>query len=46
MNSWVVNFLGLLQSSPEMLRLLARNPFPDRPPKFVHTLAYKYRFTS
>ncbi len=45
-NSWVLNFLGrLLQGEPAVLRLLATNPFPEGPPRYVRTLLYEYRFT-
>lgn len=38
--------LQLLKGSPPVLALLARNPFPDAPPKYVRALIYDYRFTS
>ena len=45
-NRWLVNFLGrLLQGEPAVLRLLATNPFPAGPPRYVRTLLYEYRFT-
>ncbi len=45
-NPWLVNFLGrLLQGEPAVLRLLATNPFPAGPPRYVRTLVYDYRFT-
>ena len=43
---WFANFMvRLLQGSPEVLALLAKNPFPDAPPKFVRALVYDYSFT-
>jgi predicted DCC family thiol-disulfide oxidoreductase YuxK len=46
-NPWFVNFLGrLLQGSPEVLSLLARNPFPDHPPKYIRASLFGYRFTT
>ncbi len=36
----------LLEGDPATLRLLAGNPFPDRPPTHVRALIYRYRFTS
>jgi hypothetical protein len=36
----------LLQGSPAVLRLLAANPFPDHPPRYVRALLYDYRFTT
>ncbi len=37
--------LRLLQGSPGVLALLADNPFPDAPPRYVRALLYDYRFT-
>jgi len=34
----------LLEGSPEVLALFAANPFPDRPPRYVRSLIYDYRF--
>ncbi len=36
----------LLQGSPPVLGLLAGNPFPDRPPRFVRAIVYEVRFSS
>jgi hypothetical protein len=36
----------LLGGSPEVSRLLARDPFPDHPPRFVRARLDQYRFTS
>ncbi|HLX95061.1 MAG TPA: lipase maturation factor family protein [Verrucomicrobiae bacterium] len=45
-NPWFVNFcLRLLQGSPEVTALLARNPFPDHPPRYVRAGLYDYQFT-
>ena len=42
---WFVNLLRrLLEGSPRVLSLLAVNPFPDHPPKYVRALLYDYRF--
>jgi lipase maturation factor 1 len=35
----------LLEGSPEVLRLLGENPFPDHPPRYVRALLFKYRMT-
>ena len=44
---WIVRFLvRLLQGSPEVLRLLARNPFSDTPPHYIRAMLYQYRFTT
>jgi len=43
---WFVNFLvRLLQGSPEVLGLLASNPFPGAPPKYVRAELFDYKFT-
>jgi hypothetical protein len=42
---WFGDFcFRLLQGSPDVLRLLAKNPFPDRPPRYVHGALYRYRY--
>ena len=44
---WIVRFMArLLQGSPEVLRLLGRNPFPDTPPRYARAMLYQYRFTT
>ncbi len=44
---WTINLLQrLLEGSPPVLDLLEKNPFPDKPPKFVRILEYDYRFTT
>ena len=46
-NPWFVNFCArLLQGTPDVLALLARNPFPDRPPRFIRAKLYDYHFTN
>ena len=43
---WFLNFMGaLLQGKSEVLQLLADNPFPDTPPRYVRATLYDYRFT-
>ena len=43
---WFLNFMGaLLQDKSEVLQLLAENPFPDTPPRYVRATLYDYRFT-
>lgn len=43
---WLQNFLyRLLTGSPEVLRLLRYNPFPEKPPKYIRVLLYEYQFT-
>jgi uncharacterized membrane protein YphA (DoxX/SURF4 family) len=45
-NPWFAAFLQkLLEGSPEVLALLAANPFPKGPPRYVRARLYEYRFT-
>jgi predicted DCC family thiol-disulfide oxidoreductase YuxK len=45
-NNWFIPFCSkLLQGSPEVLSLLARNPFPDHPPRYIRAEVYQYHFT-
>jgi lipase maturation factor 1 len=45
-NPWFTNFmLRLLQRSPDVTALLATNPFPNGPPRYIRALTYDYRFT-
>ena len=45
-NPWFINLAErLLQGSPDVLRLLEHNPFPEKPPRFVRAELYEYRFT-
>ncbi len=44
---WFVNFMAkLLQNDQRTLSLIAGNPFPDKPPRFVRARLYEYRFTT
>jgi len=46
-NPWLESFCErLLQGSPDVLTLLAKNPFPQKPPKFIRAEFYNYRFTT
>jgi hypothetical protein len=46
-NPWFGDLLyKLLEGAPPVLALLAENPFPDEPPKWVRATRYKYRFTT
>ena len=46
-NPWLQNFcVRLLQGSPQVLALLAKNPFPDKPPHYVRAELYNYQFTT
>jgi hypothetical protein len=45
-NPWFVNFVfRLLQGSPQVLRLLRKNPFPSAPPRYIRAELYRYWFT-
>jgi predicted DCC family thiol-disulfide oxidoreductase YuxK len=45
-NPWFENFCErLLQGSPDVLALLATNPFPAHPPRFIRAELYNYQFT-
>jgi predicted DCC family thiol-disulfide oxidoreductase YuxK len=44
---WIVRFMArLLQGSPEVLRLVGRNPFSEGPPHYVRAMLYQYRFAT
>jgi len=46
-NPWFVNFaVRLLEGSPDVLALIARNPFPSAPPRYVRARVYDYKFTN
>ncbi len=42
---WVQNLMArLLEGAPDVLGLLANNPFEDGPPKHIRLVRYEYRF--
>ena len=42
---WFLRLMGaLLEGQPAVLGLLAENPFPDAPPRYVRAQLYDYRF--
>ncbi len=44
---WFNRFLARLRTGSEpVLGLLERNPFPERPPRFLRVTAWDYRFTT
>lgn len=44
---WFQSFLcHVLKGTPEVLKLLRDNPFPNEPPKFVRAIVYDYEFSS
>jgi predicted DCC family thiol-disulfide oxidoreductase YuxK len=46
-NPWFVSLLErLLRNTPEVTRLLASNPFPENPPRYIRARVYEYRFTT
>ena len=45
-NPWFLGFaLKLLEGSSDVLELLERNPFPNKPPKFIRAQSYDYTFS-
>lgn len=45
-NPWVLSLCEhLLRGTPDVLGLLAHNPFPEKPPRFVRVARYEYHFT-
>jgi hypothetical protein len=45
-NPWFVGLIyRLLQGSHEVNGLFASNPFPDKPPHYIRSVTYRYRFT-
>jgi len=46
-DEWFVGLLRqMLNGDKETLALLAANPFPDRPPRYLRARYYRYRFTT
>jgi predicted DCC family thiol-disulfide oxidoreductase YuxK len=46
-NPWLVGLVvRLLDRSRDVNGLLARNPFPDKPPHYIRAMFYRYRFTT
>lgn len=41
---WLI--VRLLQGSQDVNRLLADNPFADKPPRYIRAMFYRYRFTT
>jgi hypothetical protein len=35
----------LLEGSPDVEKLLAKNPFPDKPPRVIRAVVYDYHFS-
>jgi lipase maturation factor 1 len=46
-NPWFIALVfRFLQGSRDVNALLAFNPFPDKPPRYVRAMFYRYRFTT
>jgi lipase maturation factor 1 len=46
-NPWFARFMKkLLEGSPQVLSLLADNPFQEKPPAYVSALLYRYFYTT
>ena len=46
-NPWFANLcVRLLEGSPDVLKLLAANPLPAQPPRYIRAMLYEYRFTN
>jgi lipase maturation factor 1 len=46
-NAWFQQFCArLLEGAPEVLGLLARDPFGGRPPRYIRAELYRYRFAA
>jgi hypothetical protein len=44
---WLAGLIvGLLQGSHHVNGLLGHNPFPDKPPRYIRAMFYRYRFTT
>jgi hypothetical protein len=42
---WTVNLISkLLHNDPAVVSLFEENPFPDKPPKFIRAVLYRYHF--
>jgi predicted DCC family thiol-disulfide oxidoreductase YuxK len=46
-NPWFIALIfRLLQGSHDVSSLLACDPFPDKPPRYIRAMFYRYRFTT
>ena len=46
-NPWYIHLIyKLLKGEKEVLQLFRNNPFPDRPPIYVRSQLYTYRYTT
>lgn len=45
--NWFHHFLyHLLKGTPEVLKLLRQNPFPEKPPRYIRAVMYDYKFST
>ena len=45
-NPWFIRLIEHLgKGTPEVLKLLSDNPFPENPPRYFRALSYDYKFT-
>jgi predicted DCC family thiol-disulfide oxidoreductase YuxK len=46
-NPWFVGLaLRLLENSPDVVALLGKNPFPEKPPRYLRANLYRYHFSN
>jgi hypothetical protein len=46
-NPWFIGLaLRLLENSPDVVGLLGKNPFPDKPPRYLRANVYRYHFAT
>jgi predicted DCC family thiol-disulfide oxidoreductase YuxK len=46
-NEWFLQFERcLLEGKQDVTRLLKTNPFPEKPPRYIRAVFYRYRFTT
>ena len=46
-NRWFFGLaFRLLENAPDVTRLLGKNPFPDKPPRYIRAELYRYRFST
>ncbi len=46
-NPWFFGLaFRLLENSPDVVRLLGNNPFPEKPPRYLRAELYRYRFST
>jgi len=44
---WVLQFMArVLEGSPEVLKLMHHNPFPNASPRYLRAMLYQYHFTT